>query len=145
MDTGAETNAPKTYRGSCHCGAVRFELDLALSSLNKCNCSACTKINGAGAIAKPHDFRLLAGEDALGAYVQRAKIETRYFCNHCGVHCFGRGHLAELGGDYVAVNANALDDIDPNRYPILHWDGRHDNWRAGPRDAPWPVFADTQA
>jgi len=145
MDTGTETTVPKTYRGGCHCGAVRFEAELALSTLSKCNCSICTKIDGAGTFAKPPAFRLLAGEDALGAYAWGAKISTRYFCKHCGVHCFGRGHLAELGGDFVSVNANVLDDIDVNRLPRVYWDGRHDNWQAGPRSEPWPVVADASA
>jgi len=140
MDTRVETNAPKTHRGSCHCGAVRFEAELALDSLSKCNCSVCTKINGAGTFTKPHAFRLLAGEEALGTYAWGAKISTYYFCKQCGVHCFGRGHLAELGGDFVSVNANVLDDIDPSTFPLVHWDGRHDNWQAGSRNVPWPVF-----
>jgi hypothetical protein len=38
------------------------------------------------------------------------------------------------------VNLNCLDDADPNALKVAHWDGRHDNWQAGPRDAPWPMF-----
>ena len=90
----------------------------------------------------PAGFRLLSDESALGQYVWGAKVSTRYFCKHCGVHCFGRGHLAELGGDFVSINANTLDDFDPNTVPFVHWDGRHDNWHAGPRDVPWPVSAE---
>lgn len=145
MDTRTESPVPHTYRGSCHCGAVRFEAELTLDSLSRCNCSICTKINGAGTFAKPAAFRLLAGDDALGAYAWGAKISTRYFCKHCGVHCFGRGHLAELGGDFVSVNANTLEDVDPSRLPSVFWDGRHDNWQAGPRDVPWPVFGEASA
>ena len=140
-----QTSTSKTYRGSCHCGAVRFEAELSLDNLSKCNCSVCTKINGAGTFAKPDGFRLLAGEDALGSYAWGAKISTRHFCKHCGVHCFGKGHLAELGGDFVSVNANTLDEIDPNTFPTIHWDGRHDNWHAGPRPTPWPVFGEAKS
>lgn len=30
-------------------------------------------------------------------------------CKRCGIRSFYRGSLAELGGDFVAVNANCLD------------------------------------
>jgi hypothetical protein len=81
------------------------------------------------------------GEADLSAYAWGGKISTRYFCKHCGIHCFARGHLAEVGGDYVSVNLNTLDDLDPRNVKVAHWDGRHDNWHAGTRDTPWPIVA----
>jgi hypothetical protein len=132
-----------THRGSCHCGAVRFEAQLDLTQGSKCNCSICMKTNNIGAITKPDAFRLLEGESSSSEYAWGSKTGTRYFCKHCGIHVYGRGHLAELGGDYVSINVNTLDDVDANTLPLVHWDGRHDNWHAGPRPQPWPVFAQT--
>jgi hypothetical protein len=94
-----------------------------------------------GAITKPDAFRLLEGESSVSEYAWGRKTSTFYFCKHCGIHVYGRGHLAELGGDFVSVNVNTLDDVDPNTLPLVHWDGRHDNWHAGPRPQPWPVSA----
>jgi hypothetical protein len=88
---------------------------------------------------KPSAFRTLAGDDALGEYEWGGKTSKRYFCAHCGIHAFGRGHLAEVGGDYVAINANCLDGVDPNTLDVIYWDGRHNNWEAGPRKQPWPI------
>lgn len=134
-----------THAGSCHCGAVRFEVDLDLSEgATRCNCSVCTKIAATGAVLAPNALRLLAGEDALGVYEWGARVSRRYFCKHCGVHCFGRGHLAELGGDFASVSVNCLDQVDVNTLSIVYWDGRHDNWHAGPRPTPWPVFEASQ-
>jgi hypothetical protein len=44
----------------------------------------------------------------------------------------------------VSVNVNCLDDVDPWQLSITYWDGRHDNWEAGPRPAPWPISASAQ-
>jgi hypothetical protein len=40
----------------------------------------------------------------------------------------------------VSVNFNCLEDIDVGDVTLQYWDGRHDNWQAGTRSTPWPVF-----
>src|SRR5262245_18814252 len=113
-DTVSTTSSPtlKTT-GSCHCGAVRFEVELAIEAgATRCNCSICTKVAQAGSIVKPSAFVLLSSEDPLGRYAWGGRTATRYFCKECGIHCFARGHLEVLGGDYVSVNWNCLDDVD---------------------------------
>jgi hypothetical protein len=138
--------ATSKHLGTCHCGAVRFAVTLDLEQgASRCNCSICTKISGAGAFAKPADLVLLSDEAALGAYEWGARISRRFFCRTCGVHCFARGHLAEIGGDYVAVNINVLEDVDPITVKVSYWDGRHDNWESGPRATPWPIRAEAAA
>lgn len=132
----------RTWTGGCHCGAVRFEVDLDLAQpVGRCNCTLCTKRGGTGAIVKPEAFRLLAGADGLGDYAWGAKVSRMSFCRACGIHVFGRGDMPQLGGAYVSVNVNCIDDVDPATLKVVYWDGRHNNWQAGPRDAPWPVRA----
>jgi len=31
----------QTYEGGCHCGRVRYEVDLAIEQAISCNCSIC--------------------------------------------------------------------------------------------------------
>src|SRR5689334_7929911 len=98
------TTKVKKHVGSCHCGDVRFEVELDASSGSKCNCSICTKTSVLGGLVKPSAFTLLTDESKLSAYEWGAKISKRYFCKRCGIQCFGKGHLAEIGGDFVSVN-----------------------------------------
>src|SRR5512132_738058 len=138
-NAASKISATKKHAGSCHCGAVRFEVEADAGAGSQCNCSICTKLALLGGIVKPEAFALVSGSESLSEYTWASKTGTRFFCKHCGVHCFGRGHLEMLGGDYVSVNFNSLDDIDPRDTVVVHWDGRHDNWQAGPRATPWPI------
>jgi len=130
----------RTHTGSCHCGAVRFEVMLDASTGACCNCSICTRLGAITGIVKPEAFRVVAGEDRQTAYEWGRNIAKRYFCNTCGITCYSRGYLEPLGGHYVSVNFNTLDDVDPSQVKLIYWDGRHNNWQAGPRDTPWPIF-----
>lgn len=135
----AQEKATK-HVGSCHCGAVKFEATIDLSSGgSRCNCSLCTKLGTTNGIVKPDAFSLIQGKEKLGEYQCGAKTSRRYFCKECGVHCFGSGFLEEVGGDYVAVNLNCLDNVNLSSLKIGYWDGRNNNWEAGTREVPWPI------
>ncbi|TMQ10523.1 MAG: GFA family protein [Deltaproteobacteria bacterium] len=129
------------HQGGCHCGAVRYEVDIDAATGTMCNCTVCTKINSVGAIARPAAFTLVSGADSLSTYEWGGKTAQRKFCKHCGVHCFAFGHLDVLGGDYVAIHLNTLDDFDLSKAKLSYWDGRNNNWQGGQRPTPWPITA----
>jgi hypothetical protein len=127
--------------GGCHCGNVRYETAVDPRAASSCNCTLCVKLGILAAIVKPAGFRLLTDAAKLTSYSTMPDVVNRYFCARCHVYCFGKGHIAELGGDFVSVNMNTLDDFDPSAAKVVYWDGRHDNWEAGSRPTPWPVSA----
>jgi hypothetical protein len=132
----------KTLTGGCHCGAVRYRVELDLAQpAGRCNCTICTKSAAAGRIVKPEAFELLAGEAALFDYHREGSPVHHPFCMKCGIRSFGHGDLPELGGKYYSINVNCLDEVDPARLEYVYWDGRHNNWEAGARKEPWPVHA----
>jgi len=125
----------KTYRGSCHCGAVQFEayLDLTQDTF-RCNCSICRRTRFWAAVAKPEGFRLLAGETELTRYLFNTRKNEHYFCRHCGVRAFGVGKETPIGKMY-GVNVGCLNDVSDAELaaiPVTYVDGLHDKWQRAP-------------
>jgi hypothetical protein len=124
-----------THRGSCHCGAVRFEADIDLGQPSyRCNCSICRRTRFWPTVARPEQFRLLQGQGELTKYLFGGKRNEHWFCRHCGVRCFGIGNDTPIGR-MVGVHLGCLDDVDDEtlaKVPIVYVDGLHDRWQAAP-------------
>lgn len=124
----------KTFKGSCHCGAVRYEADIDLAEGTvRCNCSICRKGRNWLAGVKGDDFRLLAGAADLAEYRFGKKVIRHRFCRHCGLRPFS--HKAD--DSFYAVNLATLDDASPEELvgaPVVYVDGLHDNLRAAPAE-----------
>jgi hypothetical protein len=122
----------KTYQGSCHCGAVRFEADTDLAEGTfRCNCSICFKSRAWLAGVPEASFRLLAGKEKLRDYQFGKKGIHHFFCSACGVRPFSQ---APLNGRY-AVRVNCLDGVDAKEFadaPIRYVDMLHDDFKSTP-------------
>lgn len=135
--------ALKTYSGSCHCGAVRYQADIDLAEgTTRCNCSICAKARAWFVFVKADRFRLIAGADALADYRWTAPGQPEpflhfQFCKTCGVRVFARGEKSEaLGAAFYAVAVASLDDADADELAgkIKYIDGRHDRYDQRPED-----------
>ncbi|HKO49026.1 MAG TPA: GFA family protein [Polyangiaceae bacterium] len=134
----------KTYRGSCHCGAVQFEAELDLAAgTTRCNCRFCRKARFWMAFAKAAEFRMLKGQDALCDYQHTPTSKPEpflhlTFCRVCGVRPFSSGgELAQFGGAFYAVNVACLDDATDTELaqaPIHYANGRENDWQQAAKE-----------
>ena len=106
-------------KGSCLCGAVRFEITGKPLSLSYCHCSRCRKQAGLSAamlMVRREDFRLLAGGEQIRRYAPEAPWKhARAFCGTCGSPLGEPSEAHEV----FPIAASALDD-DPGVRPVLH-------------------------
>lgn len=125
----------KTYHGSCHCGAVRYEADIDLAQGTiKCNCSICKKMRFWAVSVPPSRFRLVAGAAALTEYRFHLKRDGHCFCRHCGINVWSTG-ASPASGPFYAVTVASLDDLPVDELvaaPVRYIDGRNDNWVTPP-------------
>lgn len=120
-ESKTETNETKRHRGSCHCGRVRFEVELSLDGAGACNCSICRRAGWVVKSVPPARFALLSGEEAETDYQFGAKHAHHPFCTTCGV----RTHSTWGEGDdaKVMVNLRCLDGVEVEALEVQHWDG----------------------
>ena len=130
----------KTYEGTCHCGAIRFEADIDLDEGSiRCNCSYCAKVRVWFAFAKGAErFRLLDGSGVSEYRWTPPNAPephlTFTFCRTCGVRTFARGELEALGGTFHAVSVPTLD-LTPEQFaaiPVRYINGRDGRYDEAP-------------
>ena len=130
-------------RGSCHCGAVRYEAEFDLSKGTlRCNCSLCTKARAWFAFVGGDEFRLLLGENNMSSYEwappgRSAPGLTYCFCKTCGVRLYATGDVEFMGGKFFALAVAIFDNVTTDELaasPLRFIDNRHDRFDRAPGD-----------
>jgi hypothetical protein len=122
----------RTYRASCHCGAVSFTfLSDEITSGRRCNCSICIR---KGAVMSADYFRaasvVVEGMEHLARYQFGDKDVNHFFCRTCGISPFIT--VASVPPDYKGparagdyrVNLGCVHDLDALALEIQVIDGR---------------------
>lgn len=110
------------YAGSCHCGAVAFEVEGEIDGAVACNCSLCRRRGTLLWFVPRAQLRLLTPEEAAATYTFNKHVIRHRFCATCGIHPYGEG-VDPRGNAMAAVNLRCLDGIDLAAIAVHHHDG----------------------
>jgi hypothetical protein len=117
------------YQGSCHCGAIRFEVEAPADlEVDECNCSICTKSGYLHLIVPRSKFRLLAGEEHIITYTFNTGVAKHQFCDVCGIKPY---YIPRSNPDGYDVNVRCLD-TRPRTLSIAPFDGQ--DWESHARE-----------
>jgi hypothetical protein len=111
------------YKGGCHCGKVRYEAEIDLTSVLECNCSHCEAKGLLLNFIPKTQFKLLSGEDSLVEYHFNKKLLAHQFCSICGVQPFCYGKNKE-GQETVSLNVRTFDNIDLGTLERVPYNGK---------------------
>jgi hypothetical protein len=110
--------------GGCHCGRVRFEIDIPGEIVvHRCNCSICKKSGYLHLIVDASRFFLLAGEENLVDYRFHTGVARHLFCGTCGIKSF---YVPRSHPEAFSVNLNCIDLPPETAVTIEDFDGL--NW-----------------
>lgn len=98
--------------GSCHCGAVAFEVRLegGLKNLRRCNCSLCRRKGAIMAGVPLENLRVVRGADRLSLYQWNTMTAKHYFCSVCGIYTH---HQRRSNPNEYGFNVACIEGIDP--------------------------------
>ena len=98
------------YEGSCHCGKVRFEVDLDPADALVCDCSICAKKGVIIGRVDEEDLQLLTPLEDLTLYQFNTRTAKHYFCSNCGIYTH---HQSRLDPEKFDFNIGCLEGVNP--------------------------------
>lgn len=104
------------HDAGCHCGVVRFRVQLSdgFRTVRRCTCSYC-RMRGAVAVsAAVGGIEFVSGQDNLTLYRFNTGSAAHYFCSTCGIytHHQRRSNPGEYG-----VNVACIKGVSPFDFP----------------------------
>ena len=112
----AATPQGEVQKGSCHCGAVTFEIHGTIRDPRRCDCSICRRKGAIMCTADEALFKLVSGAEHLGLYQWNTNTARHYFCRSCGIYTHHwRRSRPEFGyniGCIEGVDIRALPEVE---------------------------------
>lgn len=120
------SSEPVRLEGSCHCGAVKFDVTLTegFASARRCTCSMCRMRGAVAVTSTPDSFLITEGEDKLATYRFNTMSAEHHFCSVCGIYTH---HKRRSNPNQLGVNVACLEGVSPFDFTeVVVYDGeRH--------------------
>jgi hypothetical protein len=121
----------KTYKGSCHCGFVKFDVSADIDHVRQCNCSICSKRGTLNFRVNENAINIETPLKDMVLYQWGSKTAKDYFCPKCGILPFRRPssptpvELAQGVKPFKgwAINVRCLEGLNISELPIVKIDG----------------------
>ena len=111
-----------SYRGSCHCGQIEFEVQGSFDTAMECNCSHCSRKGYRLWFVPRAQLRHSVPEHHMGSYLFNKHVIKHHFCPKCGCAPFGFG--VSNGAEMAAINVRCLEDVELSTVERKFVDGR---------------------
>jgi len=114
------------HKGSCHCGAVRFEFDApARVDVTDCNCSMCSLTGYEHVFVGHDDLRFISGENQLTEYKFNTGQAAHMFCKTCGIKPLyrPRSHPESWSVNLRCVEGETLEAARRIEFDGRDWEG----------------------
>ncbi len=92
---------------SCHCSAVRLEMEVAPETVTDCNCSICRRYAVLWAYYSPGHVRIAKGEGATDVYMWDDRSIEFHRCKICG--CVTHWAPVDRARDRMGINARLME------------------------------------
>ena len=108
-----------TYKGSCLCKKVVYEIEGEFEDFYLCHCSRCRKDTGSShasnVFSSSARLTWICGEELVNTYRVEGTNHSKSFCSHCGSAL----PTSQMEGSLLVVPAGSLDS-DPHVSPKGH-------------------------
>lgn len=141
--SNSETPAKVWYEANCHCGAIKYKVNISpleRQKVTNCNCSICCKNGYLNVYPKRTDVVFQCGEDHMEGYLFGERKCMHKFCPTCGSSMFVDPHMDDpelivvnvcvpsvLGIGVVsyadAAKVRMFKDIDVDKLELWKYDG----------------------
>ncbi len=112
---------------TCHCGAVRLEMETPPRRLTRCTCSICHRYGSMWAYYRAPQVTIHRPPGGTVAYVWGDRTIEFHHCPTCG--CLTHYEAVDKAtSDRVAVNARMIDPALIDGVELRKFDGR-DTWK----------------